>query len=177
MIFKIEIRGICPLLMHKFSEDDLIKPSKRTKDKQLSESEKIDLAKQFLYTDSRGKLVQPSSHIEGTMIKAASQFTFKGKKTYKELVKGGVFAFPELIPHKIPKWVVDARAIVNPNTRGRSMCYRPRLDDWKLAFTLEVNDARADKNVIRQILEHAGAYIGIGNYRPRFGRFEVTKFE
>jgi len=66
---------------------------------------------------------------------------------------------------------------VNPTTRGRKMCYRPRIEDWSLDFTLEVNDDRIDSDVVKQILETAGMQIGIGAYRPRFGRFEVTSFK
>jgi hypothetical protein len=32
-----------------------------------------------------------------------------------------------------------------------------------------------DAGDLRKIVEHAGRVIGIGTYRPRFGRFEVAK--
>lgn len=180
MKFIATIKGTAPILHHKFSEEDLTSPKKpRSGDKILSEKEKREKATKFLYTDKKGRVCQPSSHIEGTMSKAATQFKMSGnnKKTYKDLVKGGVFVFPEYIPHKNQKWIVDSRAIVNPNTKGRSMCYRPRINNWELEFELEVNDDRADEHVIKNILEYAGAYTGISAYRPRFGRFEVTKFK
>jgi hypothetical protein len=179
MKFNVEIKGLCPLLQHRFNEDTLITPKKKTGDKRLTEAEKIEVAKQYLYTDGKGKVCQPASHIEGTLIKASTQFKMvgAGKKSYKEIAKGGIFVFPEMIIHKNQKWTVDSRSIVNPTTRGRSMCYRPRIESWSLEFVIEVNDDRADEQVIKQMLEHAGSYIGIGAYRPRFGRFEVTKFQ
>ena len=179
MKFDVEIKGICDLLQHRFDEAKLTGGrGKISGDKTIGEKEKRAKAEAFLYLDNKGKVCQPASHIEGAMVKASTQFKMQGagKKTYKELVKGGVFVFPELIVQKNQKWDVDARSVVNPTTRGRSMCYRPKLSDWSLGFTMEVNDDRADEEVIKQILEHAGSYIGIGAYRPRFGRFEVTKF-
>ncbi len=178
MKFKATIRGLCPLLMHRFSEDSLTTPTKKTGDKKLTDDEKRTVAKEYLYLE-KGKLSQPAIHIESTMQKASTQFKMagNGKKTYKELVKGGVFVFPDMIPHKYQKWEVDSRAVVNPSTGGRKMCYRPCLDKWELEFELQVNDDRADAEVIKQMLEHAGAYIGIGSYRPRFGRFEVVSFK
>ena len=178
MKFNCEIKGLCDLLQHRFDESKLTKPTKKTGDKFLTEAEKKEVAKQFLYVDNKGKICQPASHIEGTMLKASTNFKMqgKGKQSYKEIVKGAVFVFPELIVHENQKWEVDSRSVVNPTTRGRSMCYRPRLSNWSLKFTMEVNDDRADEEVIKQILEHAGAHVGIGAYRPRFGRFEVTKF-
>jgi hypothetical protein len=40
-----------------------------------------------------------------------------------------------------------------------------------------VNDDRIQPLVVKQILENAGKYHGIGDYRPRFGLFAVNVFE
>lgn len=178
MKFNVTIRGIAPLLMHRFSEEKLTRPTVRTGDRALSDKDKKAAATPYLYVQ-KGKLVQPSSHIEGAMVKAATELKLagSGKKTYKDLVKSSVFVFPEMIPHKNQAWEVDGRPVVNPTTRGRSMCYRPRLDSWELSFHVEVLDNRADPNAIKEILNIAGVRNGIGSYRPRFGRFEVTSFK
>jgi len=34
-----------------------------------------------------------------------------------------------------------------------------------------------DDVTLRQILEKAGNFIGVGDFRPKFGRFEVVEFE
>lgn len=178
MKFDVEIQGICPMLQHRFSEDKLTNIKKKSGDKKLTDDEKRELARQYLYLD--GKTVcQPASHIEGALIKAASSIGLAGagKKTYKDLMKAGAFVFPEYIPHINQKWTVDSRSVVNQNTGGRAMSYRPRLEDWKLKFNLEITDDRADSEAIKEILTIAGLRNGIGAYRPRFGRFEVTRFK
>ncbi len=178
MKFKVEIKGISPLLQHRFSEEKLVGIKKQGgADKRLSEEDKKDAAKQFLYSE-KGKMVQPAVHIEGAMVKAATELRLAGggKKTYKDLMKAALFVSPEHIVHKNQKWTVDGRPVVNPSTRGRTMCYRPRLDEWSLAFEMEVLDDRADADAVKEILKLAGLRQGIGSYRPRFGRFEVTKF-
>lgn len=164
--------------MHRFSEDALTTPTKRTGDKKLTDAEQRTAAQHFAYFEGK-KLVQPAAHIEGALQKAASQFKMagSGKATYKNLAKGAIFVFPDNIVHKNQKWTVDARAVVNPSTGGRRMCYRPCLDNWALDFNIEVTDERADEEVIKQMLTYAGAYIGISSYRPRFGRFSVEKFK
>lgn len=179
MKYNVTIKGISPLLQHRFSEEKLMSVKKKTGDKKLTADEKKVVASQYLYLDNKGKVSQPASHIEGAMVKASTEIKMagSGKKTYKDLVKGTCFVFPEYIPHKNQKWTVDERSVVNPTTRGRSMCYRPRIDDWQLSFELHVNDDRADDDAIRQILEIAGLQRGVGAYRPRFGRFEVVEFK
>ena len=177
MKFNITIKEVSPLLMHKFSPSDLTVTKKRTGDKNLTDKEKREVATHYLYTH-KGKVVQPSIHLEQSFQKAAVEFRMAGagKKTFKELAKAAVFIFPEYLVHKNQKWITDERAVVNPSTRGRSMCYRPRLDKWELDFDLEVNDDRIDADTVKSILEYAGLYKGIGSYRPRFGRFEIKKF-
>ena len=176
MKYKVEIESLGAMLQHRFSEDILTTPSKKSKDKKLTEKEKRAIAEQYLYLE-KGKPCVPANHLEGAMQKASTNFKFQGKTSYKEIIKGATFVFPEYIPIKAKGWEVDSRAIVNPSTRGRSMCYRPRFEKWSLGFTIEVNDDRADGEVVRQILEHAGLYKSIGAYRPRFGRFVVKKFK
>lgn len=131
MIFKVTIKGIAPILFHRFSEEKLTNVKKKSGDSKLTDEEKRDRAKDFLYLDSKKKISTPSSHIEGAMAKAASEIKLSGsgKKTYKDLIKATCFVFPEYVPHKNQKWEVDSRSVVNPSTGGRSMCYRPRLDD------------------------------------------------
>jgi hypothetical protein len=180
MKFDVTIKGTVPMLQHRFSEEKLTQvKAPRGGDKKLNDEERRETAKQYLYTDNKGRVVQPSAHIEGAMIKAATDFRLAGagKKTYKDVVKAGVFVFPEMIVHKNQDWTVDSRSVVNQTTHGRSMSYRPRLEDWELSFELEVTDPRADADAIKGILENAGAYKGIGSYRPRFGRFEVVRFD
>lgn len=179
MKFNVTIKGICPMLQHRFSEEKLTQIKKKTGDKVLSDIEKRAVADQYLYKNPKGKVCQPSSHIEGAMIKAASSIGLAGagKKTYKDLIKASCFVFPEYIPHKNQEWTVDSRSVVNPSTGGRAMSYRPRLEEWELDFTMEVNDDRADAEAIKEILINAGLRNGIGAFRPRFGRFEVVKFK
>lgn len=61
--------------------------------------------------------------------------------------------------------------------RARIVRARPRFDDWELSFQIINTDERIRKETLKQILSDAGRYFGIGDYHPRFGRFEVIKFE
>lgn len=57
---------------------------------------------------------------------------------------------------------------------------RPRFDEWSVAGTLTVLDEQITKDVLRNILVHAGAYAGLCDWRPSspmapgsFGKFTV----
>lgn len=164
------IRGTRPLLMNAFNSDSDEGASKKGRI-----YDDLEEAQKRLYLDSTGQVCQPAIHLEACMTKSATDFKFTGRKTYKDVIKSGVFVNPLMIPHKKADWAVDRQnAVVN---RARIVRCRPRLDDWELEFVIILRDDRVQHLVVKQIIEDAGKYVGIGDYRPRYGLFEVLKFE
>lgn len=139
-------------------------------------------AEKAIYRSENGKIYHPSEHILGALIKGGVAFKFEGKKTYKDCMKAGVVVEPECIPlldkdgKQFKTWdEIDARNVVIQ--RARVIRWRPRFNDWKMAFTISIIDEdNIPVSTLKDILERAGT-IGIGDYRPRFGRFQVTKFQ
>lgn len=174
--FNVKIKGICPLLMARFPEEDWQDGQPKKPPRPLPKEEMYEKAK---YKMEDGTLYCPASHIIGAMLKASSRVILKGKITYMEVVKGGIFIFPEEIPHLIQKVEIDYRHGSNGTGAKKIaiMVARARLENWELSFKLSCFDNRAGEAEIRQILEIAGAYIGVGSYRPRYGRFEIVGWE
>jgi len=172
--FNAHIKGIAPLLFNRYPEEDNPEGKSKGKVAQLSKAEQVDKS---VYKLENGHLYQPAEHIVGAMVKAATTFNLAGRKSYKDVVKGGVFVDPMKIPHLKDGLQEDWRSVVIPSTRGRVMKGRGRLDEWELKFLVTCIDPRAEKNAISEILNYAGMYVGIGDYRPRYGRFEVVSTE
>jgi len=170
----VTIEGISPLLQNRYYSADSpeVKSKRRTGVKDWKAEGEL-----AAYRDKDGKLVQPAEHIESAMVKAATSFKIpgRGKKTYKELFKAAVFVRPFLIVHEIQEYEMDARRVVVQ--RNAVMRYRPRLDKWRLTFEIECLDEQLDHQVIRDVLDQAGKFVGIGDYRPKFGRFIVVHWE
>ena len=172
---KVEIKGISPLLQHRYADEGKEEKSK----KRTGTPNYEDEAEIAAYKLPSGELYQPASHIEGAIVKASTNFRIAGKRTksYKDLVKSAVFVAPDAIIHQNQKYEIDKRAVIVPSTRGRVIRHRPRIDDWALKFQIEITDDQLDESVLHEILEYAGRNVGIGDYRPRYGRFEITKWE
>ena len=176
-VISVTIKGITPLLMHRFAVTGAEDASKlRTG---VPDWEKAaELAK---YADEKGHLYQPAEHIERTLAEAAKNFKITGRRgaTYSKLVGSTVDVEPFAVPHKIQKSVVDSRPVVVQ--KARVIRYRPRLDDWELDFNIRLHDDQLQTEVIKQILDYAGLYVGIGDYRPqkkgKFGKFMVIRFD
>lgn len=180
-MYKIEavIKGIEPgLLMHKFADSTQVELQSNTKKAGRSVPTAQDEAEEGAYRLDNGELYQPAEHVYQALVKAAGQFNVKGrgKATYRDVVKGLVTISPECIPHGQKKYDIDARPV--RIQKARVMRRRPLLRSWKLSFTMEVLDGDLlPRETLNAILVKAGETIGIGDYRPRFGRFIVEMFK
>jgi hypothetical protein len=166
-IINTRVRGTRSLLMNdSFGEE--AKGRKKTVYNDLEEATKR------LIKNTEGVICQKASHFEGCMTKSAADYKFKGKKTFKDAVKSGVIVTPVLIPHLNQVWAIDKQSVVI--SRARIMRARPRLDNWELSFKITIDDDRLEPEVLKDILENAGKYVGVGDFRPKFGLFEIVEW-
>lgn len=70
---------------------------------------------------------------------------------------------------------LDKRSVVV--SRARVMCYRPKFQKWSLSFDVAYDEGVIHKDDILDYFNQAGAYIGLGGFRPAkngvFGRFQA----
>src|SRR5688572_18460236 len=119
MIIKVEITGITPLLMNKFSVDKgSVKVEKNATPREI--------AKMVCYEDDEGKLYLPSNNIYSCLIESG-KFHKLGKNKVttmrSSLIPAGIMIQEKNIYFDKPdKWEVDSRAVVVPATGGRIVC-------------------------------------------------------
>lgn len=79
---------------------------------------------------------------------------------------------------RTPEELWEERAFVD--VRGvkvgtaKVMRYRPIFLEWAAEMTVQVNTEVLNMVEARKAIEDAGSLIGVCEYRPRFGRFEVA---
>ena len=71
-----------------------------------------------------------------------------------------------------PAFVHRCGVRISNRTAMRS---RPRFDDWSVEVTLSYLPSAVDWATLLEIAQHAGAMTGLGDYRPKFGRFVVER--
>jgi hypothetical protein len=172
--YRVKIEGIAPLLQHRFAGGDELPPES------IMVAGSRDFKEEWessLYRMEDGTIYQPSDHLENSLVKAAGNFqiTGKGKKTYKDLIKSAIVIDPLYIPHLIPKYEIDKRAVRIKTSRV--VRQRPIFHKWALEFTLTIIEPQLPSNVVKEIMDYAGRFVGIGDYRPKFGRFHVVLWE
>ena len=174
----VEIKGTTPIIFNRFRDKQIEGKSKK-RTGAVVESEIED--KLYLIDE---KVCLPSVYLKNSLTEASKQFKIigKGKSTYTKLVASTVDITPFMIEFKSKnKFEVFRISAVNPMTRGRMMTERPKYNKWSVEFEIILNDESVDSKVINEILEHAGKYVGIGDWRPQtkgmFGKFMITSFK
>ena len=168
---KVKIKGIAPLLSNKFNIADNDGKAGR-KDKQYVPKEEAD---KLLYFDETIGCYAPSSWIEASIREAAKSFK-QGRGSYKNTILSSVFIDQEKIPLKKKTYDEIDQRFARIQQNGIVKC-RPRFNTWELEFDISFDAERISKENLELILKEAGAIKGIGDYRPKFGRFEVVLFE
>ncbi len=176
--YEVKIRGVTPLLFNRFAEASI---SSKTK-KRAGAVKDQDIEEKF-YKDGRGRIYTPSTYLRGMLVEAGKNFKIqgKGKSTYSKIIGSSVNIHPDAIVHEKQKWDTFTISAVNPMTHGRMMVHRPKMDEWELVFEVMFNSEDIPVEVMKNILDYGGQYVGIGDWRPQkkgqFGKFIVTEFK
>lgn len=181
----VEIRGITPLLIHRFNEDaEQAKPTRRQVVRQVDPRAE---AEKNAYIATNGSYYFSAFAIPNAMGNAGANHKMRGsRKTLRYVVPSAVRIHTDTITimngeGPATSFEVDSRPVTIPATKGRIMRHRPRFDCWGAQFTLCVDDNQLDVESAQQLLVEAGQSIGIGDFRPEkrgpFGTFRVTRFE
>jgi len=183
--YSIEIEGVTPYMQHRMDDAKLEEWEKNRK----LIIERDDVAKEdqvraefHSYSDKEGFYI-PSDHIRGALINAGAMVKSKvgnSRKSMKNIVAGMFFIEEEKL--RLPKeYEIDKRSAVNRNIKARIICIRPKWNKWKAKFTLMVDNDTITIETIKEIVNNAGQFIGVGSFRPTnngmFGRFKLNSIK
>jgi len=170
---QVKIRGIADYLQHKrpFEEDNSRQSS--------GEKDYSKEAENSMYFDDETGCYIPSKQLRASLVKAGVSFKIKGRmgKTYKDMVNATVEIEPDKIPLGKKTFDYNHQEFVKIQ-RNQILRSRPAFKKgWEVDLTLIVMDDQMQKKILKEIIEYAGKFVGIGDWRPHFGRFEVVKFK
>ena len=181
---KFKMTSTCPMLLHNGQLANPMYEYTKELKKISSKRNKTDadheaMAKlEFLgslYTTENGTLILPSDVWEGALINGAKKnklgqqakaglfvsndpvLEYKGAKTGKELWKDKKFV--NQTPVKIQ--------------RATIIRTRPIFNEWSCKVHVDYNENILNKETVIEIAEIAGEQVGVGDWRPKYGRFSV----
>ncbi len=166
----VKIKGTAPLLMNKYVMDKNDEKQAKRRDEQIDPEE---AAVKALYKNSKG-CYAPSAWLDACLRETAKEFKGRGRTSLKATVLATVFVVPDEIPlNKDTYDEIDQR--MGSINRIHIFKSRPKFNSWELEFVINYNEKRINKSMLKNILEEAGKTKGVGDYRPKFGRFEIVK--
>lgn len=183
--FTITLTGTAPLLMHNSRLSNPLDPATKALKKVTSKRNKTDddheqIARlEFaggLYLDPDVGPFIPGENIARCLVDGA-KLTKMGVK-----VTRGVFISTDVNPlsYNGPR---DEQALWDKGWRhmasvkvgtSRTMRCRPWFPEWKVQADGVLDPAVLELDDLATIADNAGSLIGLGDWRPRFGRFTAT---
>jgi hypothetical protein len=172
-----QIEGTSAMLFHRWSVEAVDEKAKAAKG---SKAKKTDNIESYMYRDAKGDVAVPAEYFRQTIIHAAKfkQDPRSPRKSAMDLFKAGIATIGELcsLGVKEPDYMDQRRVVIQRNGITRT---RPAmLPGWKCAVSLQVLlPEYISPAMLNEILQYAGRIVGVGDFRPSFGRFMVTGFD
>ena len=181
---RFRITAASPLLMHNGQLADPLNPLAKSIAQIASKRDKTEADHRYLaeleflgclYLDG-GKPCLPAEMLEAALVKAAAQERRAPKAKAGILIRDN----PRLEyngptdPHELFSDVSFQLRCAVRIRQSKIMRTRPMFTDWSAAVTIEFLPALLNPQDVLGFLVTAGEQIGIGDWRPRFGRFSVS---
>jgi hypothetical protein len=173
---EVEIQGTAPILFHRWNCESV---ESKSKAKKGSAEKKTDDIESYVYRTQKGELAIPGEYLRGAIIGAAryQQDPRSPRKSASDLFKAAVISLTPLASLSVKTWdfLDKRRVVIQRNAITRS---RPAMaEGWKAKFILQVQlPEYIDQAMLNGTIAAAGKLIGLGDFRPSFGRFQVVKF-
>jgi hypothetical protein len=133
-----------------------------------------------LYLNAKRQVILPSRVLEAH-ISLAARKTKEGKQSLAGMFvdtdgllnyEGGPLTVDELLDSEEHRLVVPVRVGM-----ARVIRTRPMFRNWSTTFKVSVLDELVTPSTLRAWIINGGNLIGIGDYRPRYGRYELRAFD
>ena len=170
------IKGTAPILFNAWTKAELeaLDRGGSTGKKTVEQREKE--AYERLYKNGNGIFLPPWTFkkclLEGTQKAGVKE----GRGSLVPYLAAEVFVDGELLFHKEePDFIHTTWGRRPPRTGAACIVRRPALEaGWEVSFTIVVMEDRRRSDHIKIGLEAAGLKVGLGSWRPEFGRFVIV---
>jgi hypothetical protein len=172
----IELEGVADFLFHRWNPEAVDEKAKAAKG---SKAKKTDDIESYVYRNDDGELCIPGEYLRQSIIMAAKfrQDPRSPRKSAMDLFKAGVISLTKLASLGTESWDYEdrRRVVIQRNGVNRT---RPAMKaGWKASFDMQINlPEYISSQMLLDTVGAAGRLIGLGDFRPSYGRFAVVNF-
>jgi len=172
----VKIKGDSDFLFHRWLPEAIIEKAKAAKG---SKAKKTDNLESYVYRTQEGNLAIPGEYLRQAIIHAAKfrQDPRSPRKSAMDLFKAGIIPLTILGNLGKETWDYEDQRRVVIQRQGVNRV-RPALRaGWEVEFDFLVNlPEYISPEMLNDVIQQAGRLIGIGDFRPTYGRFKVVRF-
>ena len=182
-IASVVIEGSADILFHGWNCEAV---EKKAGERKGSTAKKTDNLESYVRRNENGFICLPSEYLRQSIIHAAKfrQDPRSPRKSAMDLYKAALASLAPLslfqnIAGEPPKvWDYEHRCRVQVQRAGITRCRPAFKEGWRATVELMVNlpEYIAPRD-LNEVISAAGRLIGVGDFRPSYGRFQVVNFE
>lgn len=172
----VTVEGSSDFLFHRWNAEAVDEKAKSAKN---SKAKKTDDVESYVYRTDIGDLAIPGEYLRGAIIHAAKfrQDPRSPRKSAMDLFKAAIVVTTPLASLGTAQWDYLDKRRVMVQRAGINRTRPAMRAGWRVQFDLMVLlPEYIDRNALRETIESAGRLIGIGDFRPTFGRFGIVNF-
>ncbi len=184
--FTLDITGTAPLLMHSARLADPLDDATRalarvTGKRKKTDDDHLEVARLehlgSLYLDADLGPYMPGANIEAALFRGATKYklgtALKSAMLVPEEVNPIVYRGPRDTAGLWSDKAFVHRASVKVG-QARVIRTRPVFASWAVTASGSLDTEVVDPEAFEQIVETTGRLVGLGDWRPRFGRFDAA---
>lgn len=176
-VAEVTIQGTSDLLFHRWNCEAV---AEKAAAKKGSAAKKCDNLESYVYRNEKGQLSLPGEYLRMSFIGASKfrQDPRSPRKSMMDLAKAAVVCLTPLASLGLKTWDYEdrRRCVVQKAAITR---VRPAVKaGWQASIQLQCNlPEYLSPQLLNEVIQQAGKLIGLGDFRPTYGRFQVVDFK
>ena len=173
----VTVQGASDLLFHRWNCEAVESKAKAAKN---SAAKKTDDVESYVWRNEKNEICLPGEYFRQSIIHAAKfkQDPRSPRKSAMDLFKAGIVCLTPLASLGSDKWdYLDTRR-VTVQRAGVNRTRPAMKEGWSAEVTFQVlTPEYIDPTLFQDVLNTAGRLVGVGDFRPTYGRFFITNFQ
>ena len=176
-VARLTIQGTSDFLFHRWNVESIEEKANAAKG---SKAKKTDDLESYVYRDEKGYLCIPGEYLRMAIINAAKfcQDPRSPRKSAMDLFKAGIVCLSDRCSLGVKDWDYLDRRRVTIQRSGITRVRPAVRSGYKITCEVQVLIPEyISSQLLNEVVQNAGRLIGIGDFRPTFGRFQVVRFD
>lgn len=174
---QVTIQGCSDLLFHRWNCESIDEKATLAKG---SIGKKTDNIESYVYRNDEGEICLPGEYLRMAIIGAAKykQDPRSPRKSAMDLYKAGVVCMSPLASLGKDHWDYEDKRRVVIQRAGINRIRPAMKTGWRATFDFMINIPEyITPDIFNEVIQLSGRLIGLADFRPTYGRFNVVEFK